>query len=144
MNGLEHVKHSKFYTELNTLLRAELPILKEAIEPAYCQFLKEKEFQHPLPIICQFEYAAWGGNRQWRLELDFDDYQWSYKTVKPHFLTALISVETGNDGIHFKYQLCSSFNDELKPMQTEKMAFSELNDIEFVEVKMKAVFKPVA
>lgn len=139
MEGVEPVKHSKFYTDLNTLLRAELPILKQAIEPDYYQFLAEKKFQHPLPIICQFEYASWGGNRQWRLELDFDNYQWSSRTVKPHFLTALISVETGNDVIRCNYQLCSSFNDELKPMQPEKIAFSALNDPEFVAEKMKEV-----
>ncbi|WP_157638218.1 hypothetical protein [Flexithrix dorotheae] len=139
MNGVEDVKRSKFYTELNALLRAELPKVKEDISPSFKKILKEKKFQHPLPIVHQFEYAAWGRNSQWRLELDFDDYQWSYKTVKPHFLTALMSMDIGDDVISFKHQLCSSFNDELQPQQVEKIELSRLNDIEFVALKMKAI-----
>lgn len=139
MNELEDVKHSKFYIELNTLLRAKLPKLKEDIDPLFNKILKEKKFQNPLPIVHQSEYAAWGRNSQWRLELDFDDYQWSYKTGKPHFLTALISMDIGDEVIHFKYQFCSSFNDELQSQQAEKIPLSKLNDIEFVASKMKAI-----
>ncbi|GFD83793.1 hypothetical protein KUL118_66550 [Tenacibaculum sp. KUL118] len=139
MNGLENVKRSKFYTELNALLRAELPKLKEDISPLFNKILKEKKFRNPLPIVHKSEYAAWGRNSQWRLELDFDDYQWSYKTGKPHFLAALISMDIGDEMIHFKYQLCSSFNDELQPQQAEKIALSKLNNLEFISSKMKAV-----
>lgn len=136
MAALAFVKESLFYQEINSLLREQFPLIKEAITPAYEQILEENEFHHPLPIEYYFEYAAWGANRQWRLELDFDDYQWSNSTIKPHFLTALISIEIGNEVIHFKYHLCSSFNEGLASMETEKIEISKLNNDNFIIEKV--------
>ena len=139
MNEMQIVKSSLFYKEINVLLRDQFSVIKQNITPGYEQLLKERQFNHPLPIICRFEYASWGRNRQWRLELDFDDYQWSCKTMKPEFLTAMISIEVGSEAIHFKYQLCSSFNDALKPMESEKIRHEKLNDEDFVAEKTKEV-----
>ncbi|WP_025663117.1 hypothetical protein [Aquimarina megaterium] len=139
MDDLESVKKSKFYTELNAILRERLTKIKQNIDPAYEQILKEKQFNHPLPIICQFEYAAWGLNKQWRLELDFDEYQWSNETVKPHFLNALVYLSVGTEYIHFKCQLCSSFNELLEPKETETIEIRRLNDVDLVTDKLNQV-----
>ncbi|EZH73452.1 hypothetical protein ATO12_16050 [Aquimarina atlantica] len=139
MEDLEIVKKSKFYTELNALLREQLTKIKQNIDPVYEQILEEKQFDHPLPIICQFEYASWGGNKQWRLELDFDEYQWSNETVKPHFLNALVYLSISKESIGFKYQLCSSFNNILQPSEIEKIELKLLNDTDFVSKKIKEV-----
>ncbi|WP_108870055.1 hypothetical protein [Aquimarina aquimarini] len=139
MNNLEIVKRSEFYIMLNTILREQLPKIKQRITPIYSQILKDRKFQHPLPIIYQFEYTTWGGNSQWRLELDFDDYQWSNKTVKPHFLIAFVNIEIAKDEVHFKYQFGNSFNDALQPIQPEKIKIDLLNDAAFVAEKIKEV-----
>ncbi|WP_299602992.1 hypothetical protein [uncultured Aquimarina sp.] len=136
MSALTLVKESLFYREINTLMREQFPLIKGAIVPVYEQILEENEFHHPLRIEHYFEHAAWEANRQWRLELDFDDYQWSNRTIKPHFLTALISIEIGKEVIHFKYQLCSSFNEELQPMETEKIELNTLNNDNIVIEKV--------
>lgn len=133
----ERVIQSLFYKEINALLRKQLHAIKHDITPQYEQILKEKKFIHPLPIINQFEYAAWGANKQWRLELDFDDYQWSYKTVKPHFFNAIVYLSVGKGTVHYKYQLTSSFNEELQSNDTEEIAIEKLNDIDFVSTKIK-------
>ncbi|WP_299312669.1 DUF6304 family protein [uncultured Aquimarina sp.] len=135
----EQVINSHFYKELNTLLRSELSKMKQSINSQYEKVLKEREFQYLLPIICRFEYASWGGNRQWRLELDFDDYQWSNKTVKPHFLNAFVSFDISKDFIHFKYQLCSSFDEILLPMEVEQIEIKMLTSVEFVSNKIQEV-----
>ncbi|QKX04046.1 hypothetical protein HN014_03705 [Aquimarina sp. TRL1] len=139
MEEIEIVKKSKFYKELNTLLREQLTIIQQDITPEYEQILKEKEFQHPLPIICQFEYASWGGNKQWRLELDFEEYQWSNETVKPHFLTAMVYLSVSAGYLHFKYQLCSSFNELLQPKETETIEIKRLNQTNLVKDKLNQV-----
>jgi len=134
------VESSLFYKSINILLREQFPKIKQKIHTKYEQILKERQFQYPLPIICRFEYSAWeGGNRQWRIELGFDNYQWSNKTVKPHFLNALVYLEIGQEVIHFKYQLCSSFNDILQPIDTIKIVHQKLNDTDFVVDKIKEV-----
>ncbi|MDH7447646.1 hypothetical protein [Aquimarina sp. 2201CG14-23] len=139
MEEKEKVMHSLFYKEVNALLRDQFSAIKQNITPQYEQLLKEREFPYPLPIICQFEYASWGRNKQWRLELDFDEYQWSNKTVKPHFLNALVSIEMGTEFLHFKYHLCSSFNDSLEPKETEKIPIKKLDDSRFVSEKIDAL-----
>ncbi|WP_299247397.1 hypothetical protein [uncultured Aquimarina sp.] len=139
MEEKEKVIHTLFYKEINALLRDQFSVIQQNITPQYEQLLKEREFPYPLPIICQFEYASWGRNKQWRLELDFDEYQWSDKTVKPHFLNALVFIEVGTEWIHFKYQLCSSFNDSLEPKETEKIEIKRLNETEFVDKKIDEV-----
>lgn len=137
MHETEIVKSSLFYKEINALLRDQFSVIKQSITPGYEQLLKDRHFDTPLPIICQFECGYSNKNQQWRLELDFDEYQWSYKTVKPHFLNALVFIEIGTELIHFKYQLCSSFNDELDPMQSEKIEHQKLNDTPFIEGKIR-------
>ncbi|WP_378173985.1 DUF6304 family protein [Aquimarina sp. SS2-1] len=136
---MELAENSLFYKEMNTLLRNQFSAIKQAIHPRYEQLLKERQFYHALPIICRFEYSSYGGNRQWRLELDFDEYQWSNETVKPHFLNALVYLSIGKELIYFKYQLCSSFNDELFPMEEEKIEIQKLNDTDFVTEKINEV-----
>ncbi|MFD2562863.1 DUF6304 family protein [Aquimarina rubra] len=136
---IELVENTLFYKEINTLLRNQFSAIKQTIHHRYEQVLKERQFYHALPIICRFEYATWGGNRQWRLELDFDEYQWSNETVKPHFLNALVYLSIGKELIYFKYQLCSSFNDELLPMEEEKIEIQKLNDTDFVTEKIEEV-----
>ncbi|WP_299435673.1 hypothetical protein [uncultured Aquimarina sp.] len=139
MDTIEIVKQSKFYTELNSLLREQFDTIKRDIDPVYEQLLEERKFPYPLPIICQFEYKGWERNVQWRLELDFDEYQWSSKTIKPHFLNALVFLEIGTELLHFKYQLCSSFNDFLEPKETEKIELEKLNDTKYVSEKINEV-----
>ncbi len=136
MEEKEKVINSLFYKEVNVLVRYQFLAIKQNITPSYQQLLKNRDFDHPLPIIHRFEYASWGGDRQWRLELDFDEYQWSDKTIKPHFLNALVYLSIGKESIGFKYQLCSSFNDELEPMQSEKIEHQKLNDADFVAEKI--------
>lgn len=136
MKGTEEVTHSLFYQEINTLLRKELSIIKNEINLSYEQLLSKKQFKNPLSIICQFEFTGRALNRQWRLELDFDNYQWSNKTIKPHFLMALVNIETSKETIYFKHQLCSSFNDASLPMESEKIELQKLNDTVFVSSKI--------
>ncbi len=137
MEEKEKVINSLFYKEINTLLCNQFLAIKQNITPRYEQVLKNRCFDNPLPIIYQFESGYSDRNRQWRLELDFDDYQWSNKTIKPHFLNALVFIEMGTNSIHFKYHLCSSFNDELEPMRSEKIEHQKLNDSVFVAEKIK-------
>ena len=120
-------------------MREQFPVIRQNINPRYEQLLKGRQFQDPLALICQFEYkaAARERNPQWRLGLDFDDYMWSHKTVKPHFLIALVSLEIGNEVVHFKYQLCSSFNEALQTKELEKIEHQKLNDTDFVTDKIK-------
>ncbi|NQY31367.1 MAG: hypothetical protein HRT69_18115, partial [Flavobacteriaceae bacterium] len=136
---MEILESTLFYKTINALLRNQFPVIKQNINTKYEQVLKEKQFQYLLPLICKFEYSSWGGNRQWRIELDFDDYQWSNKTVKPHFLNALVYLEIGKEVIYFKCQLCSSFNDELQLMDTVKISHQKLNDTNFVADKIKEI-----
>lgn len=139
MESLGIVRNSLFYKQLNVLLRKELDAIRRNITPQYEQILQKKKLEHPLPVICQFEFSSLGANKQWRLALDFDDYEWSYKTVKPHFLNAVVSLSIGSEFIHFKYQLCSSFNDALAPNETEEIAIKKLNDTSFVIEKIKEI-----
>lgn len=138
MDEVEKVVNSLFYEEINALLRNTFAIISEGVTPKHEELLKERKFNNPLRIICNFENVSLGiRNKQWRLELDFDDYQWSCKTMKPHFLTALVSIEVGKEVLHFKYQLCSSFNEGLKPMYSQEIEQQKLNDEEFVIEKLK-------
>jgi len=134
--NITFVERTLFYQEINALIRNQFSEIKENITSKYTQLLTERQFHHLLPIINKFEFATWTGNRQWRLELDFDDYEWSNKTVKPHFLNALAYLETNKESIHFKYQLCSSFNEELQSAEIEKIAHEKLNDTDFVALKI--------
>lgn len=136
---IKHIESTLFYKKINALLREQFSEIKQIILPQYTQLLEDRQFNNPLPIISKFEYAIWGGNQQWRLELDFDEYQWSNETIKPHFLNAFISFDTTKECIHFKYQLCSSFNETLLPMEQQKIETKLLNDANFVSKKIEEV-----
>lgn len=136
------VENSLFYKELNILLRQHLQAVKENITPEYQTILKQNNLETPLPIQCLFEHAAsWYGSRQWRFELDFEDYEWEWSelTFKPHFLNALISLSISKEKVHYIYQLCSSFNEELQPMEAEKIEFQKLNETDFVTHKIDEI-----
>jgi len=133
------VENTLFYKEINELLREHFAVIKEDITSQYELILKERQFNHPLPILDRYEYSSWGGNRQWRLDLDFDNYEWSYKFIKPHFICAVVSFETTKGYIHFKHQLCSSFNEALLPMKPEKIEVEKLNSVYFVAQKKKEI-----
>lgn len=135
------VENTLFYKEINKLLREKFKAVKEKIAPHYEQILKEQQFNYPLPIHDRYEYSSWGGNRQWRLELDFDNYQWSNETIKPHFTNAVVSFDTTKDYIHFKYQLCSSFNEDALPMKPEKIEVKKLNNADFVAKKKDEILQ---
>ncbi len=139
MESIDKVIATKFYEELNRLLRKRLSMIEQGISRNCEQTLASKGLQSPLPLTTLFESSAYQSNRQWRLELDFGDYQWSNKTVKPHFLNALIYISAGKDSINLKYQLCSSFNDDLNPMAPQTIPLSLLNDSLFVESKINEV-----
>jgi len=138
---IEHLERSLFYKELNSLLRNQFAAIVKNITPQYEQLLKKRQFKHPLPMMCRYEYASWGGNRQWRLELDFDEYQWSNETVKPHFLNAFVSIDVTKEFVHFKHQLCSSFNEKLLPMEVEKTSIKLLDETNWVSKKTEEIKK---
>lgn len=135
----ENIRNSLFYVSLNKLLREQFLAIKQQLAPRYKTLLHEIGHTNPLALICQFEMWPYQRVVQWRLELDFDDYQWSEKTIKPHFLNALVSLEIGEEVIFLKYQLCSSFNDVLEPMKAEKIAIQKLGDPAFVTEKMNQI-----
>lgn len=139
MKNLDRAKNTLFFRELDTLLKASLPRIQQAIEPELVHYLSENNFQTPLPLIYHTCYTAWGSNTQWRLELDFDDYQWSYETIKPHVLAAYITIEAGGDWINFKFQLGNTFCNLIEYQKPVKIDYMLLEDHAFVALRITEV-----
>lgn len=131
----EHMKNTAFYKVLNTVLRERLPEIKNEVEPVLQKTRKDNKFDYPLTYIFDFERIS--HDIQWRLEVDFNDYEWSYKTVKPHFLGVFFSLEKGKDVTRFYYNIYNSFNEDLENNKTEEIEDTLLGNDVFIEGKQK-------
>jgi len=137
MRDYKEVKTTIFYNALNQLLRTQLPVIKEELETHLDEKMKAFDFKHSLFFENQFEKIS--HDLQWRLEIDFNDYQWSQKTIKPHYLGVRFYLEQMNERIVFNYNLYNSFNETLGIKKPEELKLINLQDTAFVFQKTKEI-----
>ncbi len=141
MDYREKVRNGKLYLRLNNLLREQLPKIKTALSQELQSFLKNKQITKPLDVIYKLEFHGWGQDTQWRIEIDFDDYEWSCETMKPHCLGAYIILEevARKKTLHFSYQIYNTFNTKILKRESEKINEFQLFDGDFIERKLSEI-----
>ncbi len=110
MDDNNDLRSTFFYKELNQILRAQLPLVREKVEPTLIALKRAHQFIHPLTFICHFERIS--HDVQWRLEIDFDDYEWSETIVKPHLLGVFFSIRKELESAYLSFRVVNSFNDD--------------------------------
>lgn len=136
MKFREDVRNGKLYTSLNELLNRRLPEVKAAVE----QTLKAKNID--LEVFCRLEYHCWAQCTQWRIELDFDDYEWDFETMKPRGIGAFIMLEEveGKMNVHYTSgKIYNTFRSTLQSKESEVIAHSGVHNSELVMSKIKEV-----
>ena len=135
------VRNGELYAGLNEILKERLPKIKTNLQTALQAFLREKNFEHSLEVICQLEFHPWGQATQWRIEVDFGEYEWSEKIMKPHYLGASVMLEevAGKRTLHFSFGNYNSFNPKTTKGHSEKIKETQLSNSDFIQLKINAV-----
>ncbi len=141
MNYREEVREGRLYSELNKLLREHFSKICKSLNQKLKLFLRQKHYSLPFEAICRLEQHTWEQVTQWRVEIDFDDYELDYETLKPHYLGAFVSLEEvkGFSMLIFNFKIYNSFNSELAGREDEHINIQQLNDDGFVDQKLKEV-----
>lgn len=135
------IRKSKFYSYFNLKLKQEFPVIKDKIR----YYLKNKSEFSQLKVICQLEIHPWKQVTQWRIEIDFDDFEWDLETFKPHFLGAFASLEEveGKRILHCNFgKTYNSFNrDEEINNACIKINYSNIDSTASIEFMKKEIEK---
>ena len=138
------VRKSKFYSVFNKKLRQEFPVIKNKIE----DYLKNNPNFNFLKVICLLEIHPWEQVTQWRIDIDFDDFEWDLEGGKPHFLGAVASLEEveRKRTLHCNFgKIYNSFNDNEEINNARiKMNYSNIDkpaSIEFMEKEIDEFIK---
>jgi len=137
MRDYNDTKNTNFYKELNQVLRTQLPIVKEELASTLTKQKKAHSFNAPLSFISEFEKIS--HNIKWVLEIDFNEYEWSSKTIRPHYLGVNFCLEQVNKRVVFNYGIFNSFNETLEIRKPEEFVFETLNDETFVIRKLEEI-----
>ncbi len=143
-NYRKTIRNSIFYKSIDNFAKDTFPDLKRILSEKLNIICQEKKFPKSLHFIDLYEIHKWEQCTQWILEIDFDDYEWSYDTMKPHFFVIIIMLEevVGKKELYFSCSFSNSFSNFSTKINI-KITEKEINNNEFISYKineMKSFF----
>lgn len=134
------IKNTLFYKSLNTLLKERIQLIKPLIDNSLL-LIKDKN-NKPLKVSYSLENHPCTQVTQWRIEVDFNDYEWDLITCKPFHLGGFISIE---ENLNRQIVICNfgriynSFNSNIEAISHTQITFSDLDNLEIVNSAIKKV-----
>lgn len=131
-----NIRQSHFYTEINKLLRQQLPTILSLIKQTLLK--QNNPNKNQLKVYCTLERHLWRQATQWRIEVDFENYENGYdETLRPYSIGGFVMLEEvrGKQILYCDYgRFYNTFkNDKTElednlPIFDEQIAYTELEN----------------
>jgi len=89
INYRDKVRNGTLYRAIDELITKEFAILEKQIQ----DYLDASDLDLEIYAVLKSNPFRLDHITNWSLNIDFDDYQWSYVSVKPHWMSIIISLE---------------------------------------------------
>ncbi len=135
-----NIRQSHFYTEINELLRQRLPIILSLIKQTLLS--QNDPNKNQLEVCCILERHLWGQDTQWRIEVDFENYENGYaeETSRPHSIGGFVMLEEvrGKQILYCQYgRFYNSFKNDKTEIKDDTTMFDE--QIAYTELENKSL-----
>lgn len=139
-NYREIVRNGFFYKNLDNFTQEIFPNLKMILSEKLNIICQEQDFSKPLTFIDLYKIHTWEQCTQWILEIDFNDYEWSYNNMKPHFFGFVIMLEEipKKRELHFSCSFSNSFSNFATRIDS-KITEDEFNNSAFLINKLDEI-----